>query len=156
MIRRVTLFACSILLAPVWAWACTQPVDAERDATETIRLTNAFRDGEDLAQLAFSAELATAAQRHACDMAVTGAFSHTGTDGSTAGERVTQAGYTWRFVAENIAYGQDKVVAVMSGWRNSPGHNRNMLHKDAKEIGIGLAEAANGQVYWVMVLGQQR
>ena len=38
---------------------------------------------------------------------------------------------------ENIAQGQMNPAAVMNSWKNSPGHNMNMLNGSFKRIGVG-------------------
>lgn len=43
-------------------------------------------------------------------------FNHTGLDDSIVGNRVTNQGYSWSFVAENIAAGQISAQAVVDGW----------------------------------------
>ncbi|MDV7402400.1 CAP domain-containing protein, partial [Arthrospira platensis SPKY1] len=55
--------------------------------------------------LSWSAPLARAAQRHADDMRRNHFFDHDGSDGSTMSSRATAAGYRWRSIAENIAWG---------------------------------------------------
>ena len=58
-----------------------------------------------------------AALRHAKAMAYQDFFSHTGADGSTVGQRLTQTGYIWRLVAENISAGQKSAPeAIRTGW----------------------------------------
>ena len=49
--------------------------------------------------------LVAAAARHSQDMASHNFFSHTGSDNSSPAQRVTDAGYGWHLVAENIAAG---------------------------------------------------
>ena len=75
------------------------------DATTMVALINAKRSREGLAPLTWAPLLETAALRHINDMSDNGHFSHTGTDGSSVGQRVTDSGYTWRSVGENIAVG---------------------------------------------------
>ena len=91
-------------------------------------------------------------------MAARDFFSHTGADGSTMGRRLTQTGYIWGLVAENIAAGQKGALEAIRTWMDSPGHRRNILMKGV--IHIGLAHVRRdpdpGDIsfkdYWVMVL----
>jgi len=55
--------------------------------------------------VARSDHLAMAAYLHAEDMALNGFFSHAGSDGSSAGRRISRQGYPWRTYGENIAVG---------------------------------------------------
>lgn len=77
--------------------------------------------------MSINGRLQNAAQAHSNDQAAMGRMTHTGSDGSSLGQRVTRAGYSWRSVAENVARGQTSVTAVMNAWYNSAGHNRNIL-----------------------------
>ena len=53
----------------------------------------------------------------------------------------------WSRAAENVAHGY-RVSAVTSAWLNSPGHRANILEKSTNYIGIGIATASNGQLYY--------
>lgn len=119
-------------------------------STRTAPLINDLRAQNRRAALAPSPRLIAAAQAHAADLSASGAFSHTGTDGSTLGARARRAGYGYCFVAENIARGQGAATKVMLDWMNSTGHRRNLLSGDATEFGMARAP---GDV-WVLVLGR--
>ncbi len=97
------------------------------------------------------AKLDAAAQGHAEWMAKNGKMSHTqGWFGSGPADRVTAAGYRWRGVAENVAYGQRSEKEVVTAWYNSSGHRRNM-QGNYRHTGIGFAYGKNGLIYWVTV-----
>jgi uncharacterized protein YkwD len=104
--------------------------------------------GNELREAALPVEwndtLAMAAYLHSEDMAINQLFSHTGSDGSTAGERITREGYDWRTYGENIAVGYQTVSAVMQGWLGSEGHCRNVMNPDFAEIGAAFAEGPFG------------
>jgi uncharacterized protein YkwD len=112
---------------------------------------NSIRQQANLPAVRRSAVLDAAAQAHADDMATRGFFSHRGSNGSTAGARVTAAGYRWCRVAENISRGQSGPASAIEGWRRSPGHYRNMINSDMRDFGL-----ANAGTYWVMVLAGNR
>jgi uncharacterized protein YkwD len=80
-------------------------------------------------------------------------MSHTGSDGSSPGDRITRAGYTWSAYGENVAYGYATPEQVMNGWMNSPGHRANILNCSFKEIGVGLAQPGS---YWTQDFGTAR
>ena len=82
-------------------------------------------------------------------------FSHTGLNGSTAGERATAAGYNWRTVGENIAAGFNSESSVLDAWVNSPGHQANNINPNFEEFGLGYASSGSGN-RWVLMLGAQR
>jgi uncharacterized protein YkwD len=61
------------------------------------------------APLAWNAPLTQSSLVHSDDMVAANYFSHTGSDGSNAGQRATAAGYIWQSMGENIAAGQPSV-----------------------------------------------
>lgn len=100
--------------------------------------------------LRYEARLARAARRHSAYMASRGVISHIGEGGSSVAERVTQEGYAWSWVGENLAYssGFDMTPEqVLRGWLDSPGHCRNLLYPEFTEVGLGKVET-----YWTLVL----
>lgn len=101
-----------------------------------------------VAPLVIDAKLNAAADRHAYDMEQNSFFDHTGTDGSKSADRASDADYLWRAVGENIALHPGTISDVIEGWKNSPGHCRNMMNADYADMGI----ACRGD-YWVQVLG---
>jgi len=103
-------------------------------------------------------KLATAAFRHSVDMATHSSFSHTGTNGSTAGTRISQAGYNWSTYGENIAVGYSSVAAVVDGWIASPGHCLNIMNANFTEIGaaydVGIYLTNPAARYWTLDLAR--
>jgi uncharacterized protein YkwD len=80
-----------------------------------------------------------AAYLHSEDMVLNDFFSHTGSDGSSAGQRISRQGYPWRTYGENIAVGYPTVSSVIQGWLGSEGHCRNLMNPAFTEIGAGYA-----------------
>lgn len=107
----------------------------------------------------WSGELAMAAYLHSEDMALNGFFSHTGSDGSSPGQRITRQGYTWRAYGENIAVGYPSVSSVIQGWLESEGHCRNIMNPAFTEIGAGYAIGGFGTNpaarYWTFDLADR-
>jgi len=98
-----------------------------------------------------NSQLNQAATNHANDMTTNNFFSHTGSDGSNVGTRVTRTGYNWSTVGENIASGYRSAQEVHDGWMNSSGHRANILNSNYTQIGI----ARSGNI-WVQVFGRSR
>lgn len=98
--------------------------------------------------LTWNNQLERAAYGHSTDMFRNRYFSHTGSDGSGTGERITNAGYSWRFFGENIAEGYPSEKEVVKGWLSSPGHCANIMSKNYKEMG-----AARVGDYWTQDFG---
>lgn len=100
--------------------------------------------------------LGDAALAHSRDMATRRYFSHRARDGSEAAERAGRAGYSWRRVGENIAFGQRSPREAVEGWLDSPGHCANIMNRDFTEMGAAYGvtpERQTGIVYWTQVFG---
>ncbi|WP_041939742.1 MULTISPECIES: CAP domain-containing protein [Frankia] len=120
---------------------------------QVVTLTNIEREREGLAPLAVDARLAAAAESHSRDMAARGFFAHTSPDGRTVSDRVTDLGYRYARVAENIAAGQTTAEEVVAGWMQSPGHRANILIPQLRQIGVGHATGGEYGTYWTQVFG---
>ncbi|MFD4974360.1 CAP domain-containing protein [Streptomyces sp. NPDC058424] len=118
-----------------------------------VELVNAERSKAGCSALTVNAKLTKAAQAHSEDMAAHRNMSHTGSDGSNPGDRITRAGYSWQSYGENVAYGYATPEQVMAGWMSSAGHKANILNCSFKEIGVGLAQPGN---YWTQEFGAAR
>lgn len=130
-------------------------LDAVNQARASARTCGAQPYAATLA-VAWNDNLAMAAYLHSLDMADNGFFSHTGSDGSSPGDRITREGYDWWTYGENIAVGYPTVAAVMAGWLGSEGHCRNIMDPDFREIGAAFEEGAYGgnpsSRYWTLDL----
>lgn len=133
--------------------ACAVPQHANVLAGEIAAGVNANRRARGLPALQYNPTLGQAAMTHACDMAVRGFFSHSGSDGSTVRHRVRAQGYRDCMVAENLGQGYPTAGQIISGWMNSADHRSNMLHPQAREMGIGVTQGARGP-NWVLVLAK--
>ena len=133
---------------------CQAPTNVNQLATEIAAGLNANRRAAGESPLRYNRKLGRAAMRHACDMVANGFFDHRGTDGSNSQARVRNAGYRDCIVAENLAWGYPRSEQIITGWMNSPGHRRNMLHPRIEEFGIGIIQSDQGP-YWVLVVGKQ-
>ncbi|RLN21036.1 hypothetical protein BBJ28_00022382 [Nothophytophthora sp. Chile5] len=115
---------------------------------------NEERAAQGLSALCTNKKLQAAAQDHSDDQAANNYMAHDGSDGSTMEQRVTDAGYDWTAVAENVAAGQVDVDAVMTAWMNSPGHRANILG-DYTMFGTAYAYSADSTYkhYWTQDFG---
>jgi uncharacterized protein YkwD len=118
-----------------------------------LSLTNEKRAAAGCPNLAPNDKLAASARRHTDDMARTGNFSHTGTDGSTPAQRVTDAGYHYRLMAENIAAGQGTAEEVVSAWMNSESHRANIVNCELRDLGVARGVDGNNKAYWTQDFG---
>ncbi|MEM8534333.1 MAG: S8 family serine peptidase [Chloroflexota bacterium] len=132
----------------------TQPPDSSNEAERVFELVNQERTSRGLAPLTMSDKLTEAAQVHSDDMAENNRLSHTGSDGSTVGDRVSRTDYVWQTVGENIAWNYTTPESVMEGWMNSSGHRANILRENYTEIGVALATNSRGEPYWTQVFAR--
>lgn len=100
--------------------------------------------------LTWNNQLEEAAQAHASDMYENNYFSHTGNDGSNAGDRINRIGYFWRAYGENIAKGYKTEQTVMNAWILSEDHCKNIMSSAFRELG-----AAKVNNYWVQEFGSR-
>ncbi|MEU4269059.1 CAP domain-containing protein [Streptomyces sp. NPDC026092] len=126
-----------------------------RYVDEVVALANAEREKAGCAPLRSERRLAESAQAHADDMADRDYYEHTTPEGRDAGDRITAAGYTWSSWAENIHRGPKTPVQAMEDWMSSDGHRRHILNCAFKDIGVGVALAADGP-WWVQNFGTRR
>lgn len=112
-----------------------------------------------VAAVGWSARLEAAALAHSQDMQRGNFFSHTGSDGSSPGQRITRQGYTWSTWGENIAAGYTGMEAVIRGWlRSTSGHCEAIKSSSYSEIGAALV-AGSGNTYsnyWTLNLARPR
>ena len=83
--------------------------------------------------------LEMAAFQHSDDMRRRDYFSHSGSDGSRAGDRIKSVGYLWKVYGENIAEGYDSEKEVIDDWMESPSHCKNIMNPEFKEMAIGIS-----------------
>jgi uncharacterized protein YkwD len=127
------------------------------DEQTILDLTNKARAEEKLPLLKMNPTLTEVARAHSKNMAKQGKMDHE-LDGKKPSDRVNAAGYNWRWVGENIASGEGSPSAdeIFKGWMNSPHHKENILRKEYKEIGIGIATNEKGETYFTQVFGTRK
>ena len=66
-----------------------------------------------------------------------------------------RAGYKARLAAENVGTGQIDFDEVLRGWKESPGHNKNLLLPDAQNMGLALVQDPKTEFksFWTLVIG---
>jgi uncharacterized protein YkwD len=124
-----------------------QLLDAEEQ--EFLRLINQHRAANGLPALTATRMLDQVSYNHSADMAARNYFSHTSQDGRTFDQRMRDGEYTYNtYLGENIAAGNATGAATFEQWRNSAGHNANMLSANFRAIGIGRAYSATSTYRW--------
>ena len=96
-------------------------------AKEVWKITNEYRQTNGLNALAYNNQLQDASDLRALESSVY--FSHTRPNGI----KWNSIDPKWKYGGENIALGHTTPEVVMTAWKNSSGHNRNLLY--GKEAG---------------------
>ena len=128
--------------------------DLNTEEAAFVTLINNYRASMGAGPLVATRLLNQVAYDHSLDMGTRRFFDHVNPDGLSPFDRMTRAGYT-AGRAENIAAGNAGASATFTQWRNSAGHNRNMLDPSYRAMGIGRAYVAGSPYgyYWTNVFG---
>ncbi len=102
--------------------------------------TNALRAINGVSPLEYSDKAAECVRRHCEDMSARNYFSHDTPEGVSSAQRMKNMGISYMTCGENLAAGFEDAFGMADGWYNSPGHRRNMLEKNFRYVGIGVAE----------------
>jgi uncharacterized protein YkwD len=160
MLLALAVAACALLLLPAVAPAkrrqapCANtnvmPTAANVAAVRAavLCLHNRDRAVRGLPALRENAKLRRAAEGHSADMVSAHYFEHDSPAGDDMVERILRTGYArsqgWS-LGENIAWGTGSLATaaeIERAWMNSPGHRANILRRQFREIGIGIAVGA--------------
>ena len=147
--NRIHLFAlltCLVLFISLISFSEVQPAGLSQDV---LNETNQFRRSNGLSELIMKEELNALAQKHSEDMARGRvSFGHSGFSKRTAQakKKMDLAGY----FAENVAYGPTTASGVVTMWKNSPDHRKNMLGP-YEYMGIGIAKDRRGRLYYTVL-----
>ena len=116
---------------------------------DVYSLTNQYRKSKGMPALIIRSDLNDIAQKHSSDMASGRVgFGHGG-----FAKRNSQAKGKIKTIsrfAENVAHGVKTGKAVVTMWKNSSGHRKNMLGH-YKYIGIGIAKDRKGRIFYTQV-----
>jgi uncharacterized protein YkwD len=123
-----------------------ETIDAEEQAF--LKLINQHRAANGRAPLGLSYTLSRAAAWKSYDLGVNRYFAHDDLDRSWS-QRIRDCGYRYNtYLGENIAAGVSSAQSAFDLWRNSSGHNANMLGANYTTIGIGRAYVAGSPYGW--------
>lgn len=141
--------------APVGAFQHRNYSKVKLNPNDAVKLINQYRKSKGLGSVTIDPKLTATAKQHSSDLAKHDRISHYGSDGSNPWDRVERSGYNPQLAAENVGTGQLSIKEVMQGWKDSPGHNKNLLLPDAKHIGIALVYDPKSEykTFWTLILG---
>lgn len=125
---------------------------AELDSEAAQSMISGYRQNNGLGAVMIDPELTKLAEAQARAMASRNKLDH-----NVAGsfqERMRKSGYDAKGAVENISAGYHTLAEAFSGWRDSPPHRANMLHKSATRMGIAAVYVPNSKykVFWTLIL----
>ena len=126
-------------------------------ANQVVKLVNEYRAEKGLAPLTVMTDLSDASFLRSYETAYY--FSHTRPNGESCFSVISNKSI-YNGMGENIAAGYATPEAVMKGWKESSGHNANMLgNYDCIGVGcfITKGNGSYGQYryYWVQIFGKK-
>jgi uncharacterized protein YkwD len=159
---RVSLIGVIVLLLPVTAQGLTrtascftvgQAYDEPLTREALVDLTNTARTEEGLSALRANRQLDAIAEERARDMVEGQYFGHVSPTGDRVALVAARIGYKYSIIAENLATGAFRTnLEVIEAWLHSPGHRKNILFPQLKEIGTSVVRGRmNGMETWVIV-----
>jgi uncharacterized protein YkwD len=121
--------------------------------TGVIDLTNVVRTSEGLVTLNENALLTAIAEERAKDMIERQYFGHVSPSGDRVALVASRSGYQYKVIAENLAAGMfSNSQRVVDAWLQSPGHRKNILSSQVRDIGVSVMKGRiNGTDGWVVV-----
>jgi uncharacterized protein YkwD len=120
--------------------AAPAQADAGDQGGEVLSEINDMRAANGCGPVVTNPQLTAAAARHANDVLENGAKSHTGSDGSSPVQRVTDAGYApYGTLGEVVFWGTGSAgtpAAAVTWWMNSPGHRAIITNCELTDAGF--------------------
>lgn len=107
-------------------------------STFLISQTNESRREAGLPVLAPNQELSESARLKAEDMFKKGYFAHVSPSGDSPWKWIDSVNYNYEYAGENLAIDFSTGEGVHQAWLASPGHRKNILSKNYKDIGIAV------------------
>jgi uncharacterized protein YkwD len=157
------LGVCALIALPAGAQAAGKPKRGGECANTRLQPTldnlpavrravlclhNQERRAHGLPPLKQNSKLREAAEGHSGQMVAERFFAHDSPSAGSMVDRILRTGYAenggWS-LGENIAWGTGTLATagqIHSAWMNSPGHRANILRRQFREIGIGIALGA--------------
>jgi len=132
------------------AYKTCNPID-KTYIDEVLELTNNERSACGLPKLSLSTTLSKIAELRAADMADKNYFDHTSPSGESAFKLLQEYQVFHFSSAENIGRGDVSSERMVEAWMDSPEHRKTMLSGFYHQLGVGIVEASNGDLYWVQV-----
>ena len=154
--KKFKIFLIALIAAIICAGNVTFAASTQSMNAEAVQLLNELRQSHGLQPLNWNpnSALQSAAQLRAQE--IEEYFSHTRPDGSNCFTVLKQYGLSYRTCGENIAYGTNlSAEGATDLWINSPGHYKNMVNPDFREVGLA-CYVSGENIYWVQLFMTRR
>jgi hypothetical protein len=123
------------------------------DAGRAAGLISSYRAQNGLGRVRVNSKLMAVAADYARAMGTRDKIAHS--IGGSLPKRIMAAGYDWGAAAENLGAGYSSLNDVISGWKASAGHRKNLLNPNVTEMGIAAVATPPGSKhrnYWALVM----
>jgi uncharacterized protein YkwD len=130
---------------------------AADNVQDCLAAHNRVRRGQGLEPFHLDKRLCQAAQKHAEYMAGRCKLDHRGPGDEMYADRARAAGYStdWANASENIAEGpvdfMDAAFTTKAWLESKVGHKDNVLSRDWRNVGFGVARGRDDRLYWCAV-----
>jgi uncharacterized protein YkwD len=121
-----------------------------RDAAAAIRMVNAYRASRWAGPVTVDARLNAAAIAQTEAMVRSGVMSHDA--GGSFASRMHATGV--RNAVENLGQAYASVGDAVTGWRNSPPHEANLVNREMTRAGFARGVGADGRSYWTLIMAR--
>lgn len=152
--RRISLFGVLALAIGLLFGVAPQAAAAgyiKADEKKVLEMVNETRASKGLKALKSHPELVGMARGQTDRMIERGDIYHN----PRLAEEITERGLDWLRVGENVGMGPN-VEVIQQAFLDSPGHYKNIVHKDYDHAGIGVAAAPNGRIFVTQVFADLR
>lgn len=108
------------------------------NANDISAISNQQRSNAGIPVLIMNSQLSSAALAKANDMFAKNYWAHVAPDGKTPWAFITDAGYAYQTVGENLAKDFNTSSGVVNGWLNSFEHRANLLNANYQDVGYAV------------------
>ncbi len=126
--------------------ATAAPLDGEEQAF--VQTINNYRKSNGQGELTYQPNMEQAANWMSKDMGDKNYFSHTDSMGRDPFKRLADFNYKGGWMGENIAAGKSSAADTFTQFKNSPGHNENMLRPQFTRIGVARVQVPGSTYNW--------
>ncbi len=145
----ITIFGLVVLAFVSSTGSATAGTSIDSEEQAFIDTLNRYREDNSLPPLLIDPSLQAAADWMSTDLGKNNYFDHTDSKGRDPWTRMCDFGYcynTWK--GENIAAGYVTAADVFQAWKNSSGHNANMLGANYRVMGLARVYTAGSNFCW--------